>query len=136
MIPYNKTILCALLLVYIALSLSCQFRSRKVWNPVYEKNTSFIHVVKYKDESLKKISHWYTGSQDNWKKIMAANPAINPEKITIGTHIFIPRELLKQTTSMPEDFLIKKKKVEKQPEKIKNVEKTKKIEGFELYGPR
>jgi hypothetical protein len=47
------------------------------------------------------ISEWYTGNQNNWKIIEAANPGLDPNQILIGDEIIIPEELVKRREPMP-----------------------------------
>jgi hypothetical protein len=63
------------------------------------------HTVKWPGESLSIIAKWYTGSLDNWKALAGANPELDPDRITVGTEIRIPEEMLQTTDPMPQDFV-------------------------------
>jgi hypothetical protein len=67
----------------------------------------YIHEVRWPGETLCHIARWYTGSSNNWKKIAAANPGLNPLRIDIGHRILIPEELLKERKPMPRHYVLK-----------------------------
>ena len=74
------------------------------------KNTSYYeHKVRWERETLSLIAKWYTGSQKNWKVLAKDNPWIEPNDLSIGHKIFIPRNLLKTKKSMPRDFVFASK---------------------------
>lgn len=60
------------------------------------------HTVTYSGETLALISKWYTGDSENWKRIAAANPKVNPARMQIGTVLQIPLELVKRTEPLPQ----------------------------------
>lgn len=66
-----------------------------------EKRSGLSHNVRSKGETLGKIASWYTGSEKNWKKVLAANPGLEERKLKIGTRIVIPEQLLTRRTAMP-----------------------------------
>lgn len=66
---------------------------------------AFQHVVRFKGESLSIVASWYTGSLDNWIKLAEANPSMNPNIISVGQKIEIPKELMVRTESLPIDYL-------------------------------
>lgn len=68
----------------------------------------FTHKVKYRGETLGKISSWYTGSAKNWRNILKANPGLKPEKIKIGDKIVIPKNLLKKKTPFKKNYVSSK----------------------------
>jgi len=63
------------------------------------------HKVRYPGESLSVIAEWYTGDVENWPHLAKANSKIDPEHITIGTTILIPKNLLHTSKPMPKDFV-------------------------------
>lgn len=66
---------------------------------------SYVHTVRWRNETLSFIAQWYTGSWQNWKALAKANPGINPNRIEIGNRIRIPEALLKTHNPLPADFL-------------------------------
>jgi LysM repeat protein len=69
------------------------------------KRTFLRHTVRWPGETLSIIAKWYTGSLDNWKALANANPKLDPKRITMGTKIRIPEEMLQTTDPMPQDFV-------------------------------
>ncbi|MGD2126787.1 MAG: LysM peptidoglycan-binding domain-containing protein [Desulfobacteraceae bacterium] len=69
------------------------------------KAAFYEHTVQWPGESLSIIAKWYTGRFDNWKALAEANPELDPRRITIGTKIRIPENLLKNKEPMPKDFV-------------------------------
>ncbi len=63
------------------------------------------HVVRYRGETFGTIARWYTGSAANWSAIAAANPNVNPNKITIGRKINIPTQIVTRQEPLPESFV-------------------------------
>ena len=71
---------------------------------VEEKN-DLIHKVKWNRETLYTIALWYTGAGNNWRRLVAENPQINPQRMPIGELVRIPEVLLIRRRPMPVDFL-------------------------------
>lgn len=71
---------------------------------VEEKN-DLIHEVKWNRETLYTIALWYTGAGNNWRRLKAENPQINPRRMPIGELVRIPEVLLIRRRPMPVDFL-------------------------------
>jgi len=92
------------------------------------------HKIKWSGENLILISRWYTGSANNWKRLVEANPGIDPRRIKIGDLILIPEDLLKTRRPMPIEFLSSAtdKIKEPAPPPAKQAVKSDKIE---LFGP-
>ena len=91
-------------------------------------------MVRWPGETLSIIAQWYTGSWKNWKALSKANPTLNPKRIVIGGHIFIPEDLMKSRKPMPLSFLpslIRKKGVQSSPPKQSSIE----FDAVELFGP-
>lgn len=65
----------------------------------------FMHIIKYRGETLSLIAKWRTGKTSNWRKILKANPHIVPKKMYIGTKIIIPKELIKITIPITKKFI-------------------------------
>jgi len=61
---------------------------------------TFIHRVNG-GETLSAIARWYTGKEDNWRRLAQVNPAIEPQRMRIGEQIHIPRDLLIRREPMP-----------------------------------
>jgi hypothetical protein len=89
------------------------------------KSTSYYeHKVRWERETLSLIAKWYTGSQENWKVLAKDNPWLEPNDLSIGHKIFIPRNLLKTKKPMPRDFVLaSKSKHEVRETKAKQGEK-------------
>ncbi|MGD9167305.1 MAG: LysM domain-containing protein [Syntrophobacterales bacterium] len=69
------------------------------------KGTYHFHKVRYRGESLSVIAEWYTGDVDNWRSLAKANPKLDPDRITIGTTVLIPENLLHTKKKMPKEFV-------------------------------
>jgi hypothetical protein len=69
------------------------------------KGTYYFHTVRYPGESLSVIARWYTGDVENWRYLAQANPKLAPERIGIGTTVFIPENLLHTKKAMPKEFV-------------------------------
>ena len=65
----------------------------------------YEHKVRWERETLSLIAKWYTGSQKNWKALAKNNPWLEPNDLSVGHKIFIPRRLLKTKKPMPRDFV-------------------------------
>lgn len=63
------------------------------------------HKVRYYGESLSVIAEWYTGDVENWPYLAKANSKLDPEHITIGTTVLIPKNLLHTSKPMPKEFV-------------------------------
>jgi hypothetical protein len=123
-----------------------------IYKPVDTVNRPpYLHTVKYPEETLRIISKWYTGDENNWEAVAKANPYMDYEKMPAGTRVFIPENLLKTLDPLPEEFIadfIQKsnpveaiKPVVQEEEKKVPVSKPKpppkkKDEDFDLIGPK
>ncbi|UCF01676.1 MAG: LysM peptidoglycan-binding domain-containing protein [Deltaproteobacteria bacterium] len=65
----------------------------------------YFHKVRYPGESLSVIAKWYTGDVQTWRHLAKANPKLDPERIGIGTTVFIPENLLHTKKAMPKEFV-------------------------------
>ena len=81
------------------------FKSRSDSASTSEQESYYAHKVRWEGETLSLIAKWYTGDQRNWKALAKANPWLNPNDISTGHKIFIPRNLLKTSKRMPHDFV-------------------------------
>jgi hypothetical protein len=70
----------------------------------------FAHKVQHSRETLFSIALWYTGSGENWPRLIEANPDIDPRRIHIGDTILIPEDLLITRRPVPADFPKPKRK--------------------------
>jgi len=61
--------------------------------------------VRYPAESLSLIAEWYTGDAENWPHLAKANSKLDPDHISIGTTILIPKNLLHTNKPMPKEFV-------------------------------
>lgn len=73
--------------------------------PSRSKPAYFFHKVRYSGETLSIIAEWYTGDVDNWRYLAKANPDLDPNRVSIGTNILIPKKLLHTRKRMPKDFV-------------------------------
>ena len=71
-----------------------------------EQESYYAHKVRWEGETLSLIAKWYTGDQKNWKVLAKANPWLDPNDISTGHKIFIPRSILKTSKRMPHDFVL------------------------------
>jgi hypothetical protein len=81
----------------------CAYVGDKV--DMLRKGTPYVHTVRWPGESLSIIAKWYTGNLDNWRAIAQANPELDPDRITMGAEVRIPRQLLRTEDPMPRDFV-------------------------------
>ena len=76
------------------------------WAKKYNsKGTYHFHKVRYPGESLSVIAEWYTGDVENWRYLAKANSKLDPDRITIGTTVLIPENLLHTKKAMPKEFV-------------------------------
>ena len=92
------------------------------------------HKIKWPGENLALIARWYTGSANNWVRLVEANPGIEPRRIKIGDSILIPEDLLKTREPMPIEFLSSATSPKKTPPSpsAKQADNSDKID---LFGP-
>jgi hypothetical protein len=67
----------------------------------------YKHTVRWSGETLSLIASWYTGTSGNWRKLAAANPGLNPNRIKSGDVISIPPSLLKTRVALPQKVAAK-----------------------------
>lgn len=135
---------CLLLIVFS--STSCFWMNgKKKWKPVQPARHAFVHTVAWPDESLPLIARWYTGNAANAEYLAKANPTVDPERLAVGTFIYIPIKLLKTRDPMTRDFVKRASNPKKAANKPKQAPVPKKgspgkndesTEEFELFGPR
>jgi hypothetical protein len=65
---------------------------------------TWAHKVRHHRETLFSIALWYTGSGENWPRLVEANPDLDPRRIHIGDTIQIPEDLLITRHPVPADF--------------------------------
>jgi LysM repeat protein len=94
----------------------------------------YVHTVRRSGETLVAISRWYTGSADNWKRLVDANNGLNPRQVRVGDKILIPGELMKTQQVMPADFMASKTQ-EKRAPTTSSPNKTTETNRIELFGP-
>jgi hypothetical protein len=152
----KKSGLLLLLSVVTLLFLSgCNLTGTKKTEAVFKPTDTvnrppYIHTVKYTGETLRVISKWYTGDENNWEAIAKANPYMDFEKMPAGARLFIPENLLKTTDPLSEEFIAASIQKSKPAEEIKPVVKEekkkvpvskpkprpKKDDDFDLIGPK
>lgn len=64
------------------------------------------HTIRWKGETLIRISRWYTGSGRNWLKIAEVNKALDPNRLKIGDTVLIPEELVQTREPMPAEYRV------------------------------
>ena len=94
----------------------------------------YVHTVRRSGETLIAISHWYTGSADNWKRLVEANNGLNPRRIQVGDKILIPEELMKTQQPMPADYMASKTQKKKVPTTSSPTQPTE-TNRIDLFGP-
>jgi hypothetical protein len=75
-----------------------------------KRESYYVHKVRWEGETLSLIAKWYTGDRRNWKVLAKANPWLEPNSISTGHRIFIPRNLLRTKKPMPHDFVLASKR--------------------------
>jgi len=93
-----------------------------------------VHTVRRSGETLVAISRWYTGSADNWKRLVDANNGLNPRRVRVGDKILIPGELMKTQEVMPADFMASKIQENRAPI-TSSPNKVTESSRIELFGP-
>lgn len=94
----------------------------------------YVHTVRRSGETLVAISLWYTGSADNWKRLVDANNGLNPRRVRVGDKILIPGELMKTQKAMPADFMASKIQENRAPI-TSSPNKATESNRIELFGP-
>jgi hypothetical protein len=63
----------------------------------------FIHVVRFRGQTLGRLAEWYTGAYENWPKLARANGEPVPNSLlSVGREIKIPSELMVRDDPPPE----------------------------------
>ena len=65
----------------------------------------YTHTIKWSGETIIRLARWYTGSGNNWIRLIEANPSIDPRRIKIGDTILIPENLLVTREPLPISYL-------------------------------
>jgi hypothetical protein len=76
---------------------------------LFEKKSNYgevpyRHQVRFKGESIGILAEWYTGDVTNWRRVVAINKNIDPQKIEIGDVILIPRDIIIRKEPLTEEF--------------------------------
>jgi LysM repeat protein len=97
----------------------------------------YYHRVKYSGETLSIIAKWYTGDVEHWQALAKANPKLDPNRITVGDKIRIPKNMLNTRKPMPRSFVVAstKKKQRKAPSTTPSEVKTTKTAKKESASP-
>ena len=77
-----------------------------------------IHTVRRPGETLIAIARWYTATSGNWRRVAAANPAIEPTRIHVGDAILIPGSLVVRRDPMPAQRI--RSRVQPKPQQVKS----------------
>jgi LysM repeat protein len=102
--------------------------------PSRVKAPPYVHTVRQSGETLVAISRWYTGSADNWKRLVDANNGLNPRRVRVGDKILIPGELVKTQEVMPADFMTVRIQENRTPITSSPIKATE-SNRIELFGP-
>jgi nucleoid-associated protein YgaU len=94
----------------------------------------YVHTVRRSGETVIAISRWYTGSAENWKRLVDINNGLNPRRIRVGDKILIPGELMKTQQAMPTDFMASTDQEESVPPASPSKKPTE-SNPIELFGP-
>jgi hypothetical protein len=84
---------------------ACVRRPPTVSPESMEQKAPLTHIVKYQGETLGVISKWYTGSSENWRAILKANPKLDVYRMKLGQNIIIPETLIKRRDKFPQTYL-------------------------------
>jgi hypothetical protein len=88
--------------------LSCSTRPTNTGNgprPIF-------HTVRHSGETLGIISSWYTGSSDNWQKLVRENPGLRVHRLKVGDEVYIPGQLVKRRGPLTRSFVVAWSKTE------------------------
>ena len=98
----------------------------------------FAYKVKKDDEKLEDIARWYTGDSANRSLLAEANPDLNPDHLTIGNEVYIPKKLLKtrQPTKDVSDPAISRSRPVGKVQKAKSKTAQADGENIKLFGPK
>lgn len=88
----------------------------------------FTHTVRGTGETFIAIARWYTSNGNNWKRLVQANPDIDPQRIQIGDAIRIPEEIVTTRRPMPRSTPSATVTVKKRPPPAPHPD-------VELFGP-
>jgi hypothetical protein len=107
---------------------------KKISPPTPPEVKFYTHTVKWSGETIIRLSRWYTGSGNNWLRLIEANPSIDPRRIKIGDTILIPENLLTTREPLPISYL--SSSIEQTQESSSTSERAPaRIEEVELFGP-
>lgn len=63
----------------------------------------FVHVVRWRGQTLGRIAEWYTGRYDNWRKIAPLNDLSVPNaSLKVGREVKIPPEMVVRRRALPQ----------------------------------
>lgn len=135
--------LCFILTSILSSSCTMLGEREKKWKPLKPGSSGFVHLVTWSDENLEIIARWYTGKSENSLKLVESNPTIDPNKIIVGSLIFIPKDILLTTEPMPRSHVedsYKKKTTQKiypaRKDRDKKQPSPSSKDDFQLFGPR
>lgn len=100
--------------------------------PPHKKDV--IHQIQYKGETLALVSQWYTGSINNWKKIMEYNGLTSETSLRLGETIKVPADLVINREPMPLSEVKPHKPASKQPP-VKESTQEKKLPSQQVVPP-
>lgn len=98
---------------------------------------TWAYKVQHRRETLFSIALWYTGSGENWPRLIEANPDLDPRRIHIGDTILIPEDLLITRHPVPAGFPKPKRKQPKakKSQPPSSVQTPARNEETPLFGP-
>jgi hypothetical protein len=64
----------------------------------------FVHLVTFRGQTLGQIAEWYTGSMENWKKLLPVNEDLSAanEPLKVGREVKIPTAIVVRRDPLPE----------------------------------
>jgi hypothetical protein len=96
---FSSTLALALPLLVSA----CQLHTPPAPEPV---GPQFLeHRIAHRGETLGLIARWYTGSADNWKRLVDANPGLRVNSLQLGQVVLIPEEIVTRSEPLPASML-------------------------------
>src|SRR4030067_1431696 len=98
-----------LIFILLLLTASCKGGPSSTVNgapgvPTVSPDNYYTHTVRWTGETVSIIAGWYTGDIENWKALGEANPGLNPNRISEGLKILIPKKLIINHGPMPKEF--------------------------------
>lgn len=74
-----------------------------------ESEKVFLYHVSAAREDLETIAGWFTGTPQNWRRILSYNGSIHPYALKIGDTVRIPEQLIVRFDPIGEEYIKKNK---------------------------